>query len=182
MALNAFLRIKAQKQGEIKGSVTQKGREGRILVLAAGHEVLSPRDAASGLPTGRRQHRPFVITKALDAASTPLYTALVNNENLPEWELQCWAAAPTAKGGSGAQVLRYTVRLSNASVCDIRFVLPDTRNPATSGWSEYEEVAFTYQRIEWTWALGGLSASDDWASPVAAPRPAARTAARRKQA
>jgi hypothetical protein len=33
MALNAYLILKGQKQGEIKGSVTQKGREGTILVF-----------------------------------------------------------------------------------------------------------------------------------------------------
>lgn len=32
MALNAYLRMKGQKLGEIKGSVTQKGREGKIMV------------------------------------------------------------------------------------------------------------------------------------------------------
>jgi hypothetical protein len=29
-------------------------------------EIVSPRDAASGLPTGKRMHKPFVITKELD--------------------------------------------------------------------------------------------------------------------
>ena len=32
-------------------------------------EVVSPRDAASGLPTGKRMHKPFVITKELDRSS-----------------------------------------------------------------------------------------------------------------
>ena len=32
-------------------------------------EIISPRDAASGLPTGKRQHKPFVITKELDRSS-----------------------------------------------------------------------------------------------------------------
>lgn len=32
-------------------------------------EVVSPRDAASGLPTGKRMHKPFVITKELDKSS-----------------------------------------------------------------------------------------------------------------
>jgi hypothetical protein len=36
------------------------------------HEVVSPRDAASGLPTGKRQHKPFVITKELDKSSPML--------------------------------------------------------------------------------------------------------------
>lgn len=32
-------------------------------------EIVSPRDAASGLPTGKRQHKPFFITKELDKSS-----------------------------------------------------------------------------------------------------------------
>jgi type VI secretion system secreted protein Hcp len=27
-------------------------------------------------------------------------------------------------------------------------------------------VAFTYQKIEWTWVDGGITAMDDWESPV----------------
>jgi type VI secretion system secreted protein Hcp len=26
----------------------------------------------------------------------------------------------------------------------------------------FEEIAFTYQSIQWTWTEGGLTASDDW--------------------
>jgi len=33
-ALNAYLQLSAKKLGEIKGSVTQKGREGKIMVIA----------------------------------------------------------------------------------------------------------------------------------------------------
>jgi len=32
-------------------------------------EIVSPRDAASGLPTGKRMHKPFVITLELDNSS-----------------------------------------------------------------------------------------------------------------
>ncbi|MDP3643828.1 MAG: type VI secretion system tube protein Hcp [Bacteroidota bacterium] len=35
-------------------------------------EIVSPRDAASGLPTGKRQHKPFTITKELDKSSPML--------------------------------------------------------------------------------------------------------------
>jgi type VI protein secretion system component Hcp len=34
--------------------------------------IVSPRDAASGLPTGKRMHKPFVITKELDKSSPTL--------------------------------------------------------------------------------------------------------------
>ena len=30
---------------------------------------------------------------------------------------------------------------------------------------EYEEVSFTYQKIEWIWTDGGLSTEDDWETP-----------------
>ena len=38
-------------------------------VISFEQEIVSPRDAASGLPTGRRMHKPFVITKELDRSS-----------------------------------------------------------------------------------------------------------------
>ena len=28
------------------------------------------------------------------------------------------------------------------------------------------EIAFTYQKIEWTWNDGGIMATDDWEAPV----------------
>ena len=34
------------------------------------HQVVSPRDAATGLPSGKRQHKPFTITKELDQSPT----------------------------------------------------------------------------------------------------------------
>jgi len=44
------------------------------MVIAVEHEVLSPCDAASGLPTGKRQHKPLSITKEVDKSS-PFYIA-----------------------------------------------------------------------------------------------------------
>jgi type VI secretion system secreted protein Hcp len=166
MALNAYLKLKGQKQGEIKGSVTQKGREGKIAVIAVSHEVVSPRDAASGLPTGKRMHKPFVITKELDKSSPLLYNALVNNENIPEWELQFWAPQLKATAGTGTEVQHYTVKLLNANIASIDFRMPNNKHPDLMKFAEYEDVAFTYQKITWTWNDGGITAEDDWESPV----------------
>jgi len=41
-------------------------------VISFDQEIVSPRDAASGLPTGKRMHKPFVITKELDKSSSPM--------------------------------------------------------------------------------------------------------------
>lgn len=44
------------------------------------NEVTSPRDAASGLPTGKRQHKPMTITKELDKSSPTLEQPITSND------------------------------------------------------------------------------------------------------
>jgi type VI secretion system secreted protein Hcp len=161
MALNAYLTLKGQTQGDIKGSVTQKGREDKIMVIAVQHEVSSPRDAASGLPTGKRQHHPIVITKEVDKSSPLLYNVLCNNENLTEWKLQFWKPA-----ASGHEQQHYTIELTNASIAWIRMIMPNNKHPELMKFAEYEEIGFVYQKIEWTWTDGGITALDDWESPI----------------
>jgi type VI secretion system secreted protein Hcp len=165
MALNAYLKLKGQKQGPINGSVTQKGRENKIMVIAVSHEIMSPRDPASGLPTGKRMHKPFVITKELDKSSPLLMNALVNNENIPEWELQFWTPQLSAATGVGAEKQHYTIKLTNANIASINFRMLNNKNPELMKYAEFEEIAFTYQKIEWTWVDGGIMAMDDWESP-----------------
>ena len=160
MALNAYLWLEGETQGEIRGSVTQKGREDSILVIGANHEVISPRDAASGLPTGKRQHRPFTITKEVDVSSPPLYNALVNNENLVSFKLDFWRPSPTGK-----EVQFYTVELLNASISEIRFEMLNNKYPENMQHKEREHISFCYQKIVWTWVDGGLMAEDDWEAP-----------------
>jgi len=164
--LNSYLRLKGQKTGEIRGSVTQKGREGRILVHAAAHGVTSPRDAASGQASGKRAHKPFVVSKGIDRSSPLLYGALVAQETMVEWELQFWRVATTGTGGAGSEHQHYTVTLTNAVISSIEFRMPDTKNPASAQMDAFEEVAFTYQKIQWTWTDGGVTATDSWSGPV----------------
>jgi len=166
MALNAYLKLKGAKQGDIKGSVIQKGREDKIMVIAVSHEIVSPRDQASGLPTGKRMHKPFVITKELDKSSPLLYNVLTNNENIPDWELQFWTPQIKAATGMGSEVQHYTVKLYNANIASISFRMANNKHPELMKFAEYEEVAFTYEKIEWTWTDGGITAMDDWLSPV----------------
>jgi len=160
MALNAHLRLVAEKQGPILGSVTQKGREGTIQVIAALHEIVSPRDPASGRPTGKRVHKPFVITKLLDRSSPLLYSVLCNNENIRSFELQFYTPDK-----NGIERQHFTVRLENANISSITARMPNTRNKYASQLAEREEIAFTYQKIVWTWNDGGISADDDWETP-----------------
>jgi type VI secretion system secreted protein Hcp len=161
MALNAYLKLSGKTQGEIKGSVTQAGREDSIMVIAYSHEVVSPRDAASGLPTGKRQHKPLTITKEVDKSTPLLMNVLTNNEQISKWELRFWQPSP-----SGQEVQHYTIELENASIASIRSEMLNNKYAENMNHKEREHVSFCYQKITWTWMDGGITASDDWEAPV----------------
>ena len=165
-ALNAYLKLKGQKQGEIRGSVLRKGQENYLPLIAVHHEVVSevvsPRDPASGLPTGKRQHKPFTFTRAVDRATPQLYKAMVSGEVLSEVELVVFGASDKQ-----AKTPIYTVKLGNATISEIRFLTPEDG-------PEVVEVSLTYQKITWTWIDGGVTAEDDWDAAMTKPQPAPR--------
>lgn len=158
-ALNSYLKIKGEKQGEIKGGVVRKGLENWLPIVGIHHEVVAPRDAASGLATGRRQHKPLTLTMELGKSSAQLYTAMFTDEVMAEMEL-----AVFAPGDKLSKTPLYMVKLSKAAIVDIRMVTPEGGQTAL-------EVDFTYQKIVWTFA-DGVTAQDDWETPVAKPVPA----------
>ena len=116
------------------------------------HEIVCPRDPASGRPTGKRIHKPFVMHQGGRSVVTAALRPPAPNENIREARIDFWAATPT-----GLEKLHYTVRLTNANISGIVFKMPNIRNPKLARLAEYEEVAFTYQKIEWTWTDGGMS-------------------------
>jgi type VI secretion system secreted protein Hcp len=161
MAHGAYLSITGQRQGKIRGPVTLPGLKDSIRVFGGTHEVLSPRDAATRLPTGRRVHKPLIIVKEVDCSSPMLMSALVANENLKEVVLQFWQ-----QDRAGRDVPFYTIRLLNASITGIRLVMAAETNSGLSMPPEQEEVTFVYRRIIWTWEQGGVCTSDDWEQDV----------------
>lgn len=143
------IKIVGQIQGTFFGDSS-----GWIDVLSFSHEVVSPRDAASGLPTGKRQHKPFTFTKRIDKASVQLFLALTRNENLTKVEFDL---VPRAGGAPYAKV-----ELINANVASRQ-----TADAGKTTHHELETVSFTYQKIIWTFVDGGITAEDDWETPVA---------------
>ncbi len=162
MALNAYLRLEGQKSGVIKGSVTQKGREDSIMVIAFNHEVLSPRDTNTGLPTGQRQHKVLTLTKEIDKATPLLMNTLITNENLKKWTLRFWR--PSSSTGIEKQF--FTIQLINANISDIRMEMLNNMYPENVAHKEREHVSFTYQKIIWTYEDGGITCMDDWMTRV----------------
>ncbi len=161
MALNAYLRVEGQKSGVIKGSTTMRGREDSITVIAFNHEILSPRDPVSGLPTGLRQHKFLTITKEIDRATPLLMNVLVTNENLKKWELRFFTPSP-----SGIEKQYFTIQLLNANIVDIRMEMLNNMYPENARHKEREHISFSYERIIWTYEDGALSTMDDWRARV----------------
>lgn len=160
MPMPIHMTLKGKTTGEIKGGCTQKGREGSILIFAFDHDILSPRDIASGLPTGKRQHKPVLVTKEVDKSSPLLYTVLCNNETLTEVVFKFWK--PSA---SGKEVQYYTIKLTNANIAARKTYFPNMLIAENTKLPHLEEVAFTYQKIEWTFEDGGITSEDDWEVP-----------------
>lgn len=154
-----YLFLKGQKSGVIKGGVTVKGQEGAILVDSLSHEILTPRDAATGAASGKRQHKPLVLTVRVDKSWPLLYNVLVNNENLTQVELR--VVVPAANGTATVQ---RKVLLTNANISDIKQYTVDNTNG--NGNFDALQLSFTYQKIEWDWIEGGISAMDAWEGPV----------------
>jgi len=162
MAMMCYAYLKGQKSGQIKGSITQKGREDSIGVIAVSHSIFSPRDPQSGLPTGQRMHKPFVFTKELDKSSPLLYNMLCTNENVTEATFKFWTPQIKAATGVGSEVQHFTIKLTNGNIASMDFRMANIRHTDLVKLAEYEEIACTYQKIEWTWNDGGITADDDW--------------------
>jgi len=143
--------------GVIQGESVQNGREGWHQVLAYSHEIVSPRDAASGLPTGKRQHKPFTVVKYINRGSPLLLNAMTKEEAL-DVEVSLWGASPQ----SGQEVKVLTYKLSKARIVAIRPWMPNKNDPDTTNYTPAEEISFTYQTIQVTFVNGGITAQDDW--------------------
>jgi type VI secretion system secreted protein Hcp len=160
-----YVIVKGQKTGTFTGDGT---KQGQIAVYHFSFTETSPRDAQSGLPTGKRVSSPITFTKALDKSSPQFFNALVNNENLATVTFNFYGSRGTdgRVTSTGNDGLLYTITLVNASIASDELSGPSDKDPASSAAypGSVEQVTLVYQKITVT-AVGGASASDNWARP-----------------
>lgn len=161
-ALNFYISVRGQKQGAIKGDVTQKGREGTIMGIAYSHEITSPRDVATGLAIGKRVHKPITVRMEWGSQTPLLFNAMVTNENLPEVKMDFYRPQLAAASGVGSEVQFMTITLTNANIASIHYAMDNNKNPDLMKYAEYEDISFTYQKITITYTRGGITGQDDW--------------------
>lgn len=131
----------------IPGGASHAGREDLMEIYGFSHEILSPRDAASGLPTGKRQHKPFTIVKPLDKASPVLFEFACANTGIQQVSMT-FVVAPsvTPKALEGINFGALTVVLENARIASLQ--MGAVSEEASQGDPPpVEELALNYDKI-----------------------------------
>jgi type VI secretion system secreted protein Hcp len=159
----AYLKLTSQKMGEIKGTARQRGREGQILVMAVNHEIISPKDAATGLPSGKRQHQAIVITKEVDNTTPQLHQILVENSPITDAVLTFYGTDPT-RAFMGTETELYCITLHNVFISRIELALHNLLEDQKRNANLVEKVSFVYHEIEWKWTNGNIIANDTWSA------------------
>ncbi len=148
---------------ESVGNVYIEGHDDEILAQEIEHEVMVPTDPQSGQPSGQRVHKPFVFTSAINKATPLLYQALVNGEQLSEVEIRWYRT-----NGDGKQEHFFTTSLVDATIVNIKTILPHAQNIENQHYTQLIKVSMAYRKITWSHEISTTTGSDDWRKPVEA--------------
>lgn len=159
MAETVHLFLKANGT-DIQGDSTQHslGRESSIECTFFEHEVITAREAGSGMATGRRQYQPIKIRKRIDKSSPLLMKALAENHAI-EGTFKFFRPSPA---GDGTTQQFYSVQIKEGRIASLKQYSPDALVPASSSEPPLEEVTFVFHTISWTWTNGGVTHEDTW--------------------
>lgn len=143
MAFEAYLKIKAKKQGEIKGLSRQKPYHDQIVINAYSWgidglmESLSFQDLEKrSIVSGRRVHRPLIVRRDVDYVTPMLLSAMFQHEVLETVEL-------TIVGQEVSRPKMMTIVLFDAILTTV--------SHETDGWERPQEtLRLIYNEIEFT--------------------------------
>lgn len=139
MAFDAFLKIST-----IPGESTDEAHPQWIEILSFDHglkQTSTGSVSTGGARTaGRVDHQDLIITKALDAATTPLMLACCRGDHIPEVTIQMHRA-------TGNKEKYYEIKMTDVLVSNVQ---PKAdKNDAES--LPVEEISFNYAKIEWNY-------------------------------
>jgi type VI secretion system Hcp family effector len=133
----------ALADGTVTVEPTKQKPFGAEKYLSMTYDIKSPRDAATGQATGRRQHGLVCFVRTPSQTTPAWYSAAVNNEPLK---------SVTFDDGT----LRF--KLTNAFAANVKFFERDK--------IALEEICLTFQKIDITHIKSGATSSDSWMQPV----------------
>jgi type VI secretion system secreted protein Hcp len=147
MDCKGYVIIHGRAQGPFRGN-DDDGSAAPLLSFS--YSVEPPRDNATGQASGKRQHKPVVITKEWGASSPQLYQALVSNEVLTSVVIRLVSLNETPpKKKSRA------IHLSNAVISHMKHI----------GGGEYM-VSFLFEEISFSYDMPGSSGITYHGSPA----------------
>src|SRR4051812_42969688 len=162
--MSVYLKVDAAKAGKVKGPVqdrSDKDKDGCIALLAVDHGIASPRDAATGLASGKRQHRPITVTKETDFTSPLFYQFVGTNELLKTVNIFFYGPPSQSGIGAGKETMLYTITLKNAAVAKVEFA--GHSDPAAQQSARFpltEMISLSYESIQWEWKNPAVTAAD----------------------
>jgi len=125
------------KLGDIKGEATDAAHKDWIIIESFDQGILLERDAASGLPTGKRQHKPLTVTKAIDKSSPKLMEAIATGRVIPMVRLEF--VTP------GTRTLYYQIVLKDVIVSSYQ------TGGSSGGAVPMDSISLDYEEIKWTY-------------------------------
>ncbi|MCO6465937.1 MAG: type VI secretion system tube protein Hcp [Bradyrhizobiaceae bacterium] len=152
-ATDFFLKIDG-----VDGESSDQEHKGWIEVQSWSWGVSNTSTPQTGLPTGKRQHKPMTIVKQLDKSSPQLYLRCAQGQHIKEAKLEM-----RRMGATGQLETFAKVTFSDLSICSIRTAggVDDDCDDRSDD-VDMETVSFTYQKISWEWVGSGVMYEDDW--------------------
>jgi len=169
MAYQARIQVTGKKSGKYPGEGIQKSSSQNWIPVLAFHMGLqSPRDIATGQPSGKRQWENIVITKEWGGTSPMALNSLVTNEVLTTVQIEFIKTKD-----SGEEYTYQTIKLTNATLSNIKRYTDDpdesdtsSRHQSATDTMEIEDWSFTFQQIEVSDADGSTSFMDNWVATL----------------
>jgi type VI secretion system secreted protein Hcp len=162
MALDLACYLPLENGGKIDGATTKTNRKGSFDGFELFHEVISPRDLATGQATGKRTHKPFCISGYYGPWVPQCWDALARNESFKEVKIECFSPNNLTKmGGVGQELLHYRVTLKEAFLSRMSHNMPFNRDQNLSKIEHTIRLEFVYGSITWEWLAGTTKMYED---------------------
>ncbi|NLW11232.1 MAG: type VI secretion system tube protein Hcp [Clostridiaceae bacterium] len=152
----AYMRIEGLKQGVVDGGVTDAGREATHAIYSIEHLIEVPIDQNTGMPTGMRRHRPFVVTTQI-SSGTPLLNQMCTTGEQAKVTIEYWHI-----NAQGQEEKYYEAILDSALVMKISQYKPMVFIPENESYGDMVEISFSYKKITWRHLASGIETYDDW--------------------
>jgi len=125
-------------------------------VIEIHHPIDIPVDQNTGMVTGTRLHRPFIVTTHINA-ETPIYYQMLTTGQRSNFIINYYRINEI-----GVEEHYFSIELENATMVGIQHVKPNVLDPENSVYGDMVSLSFVYDSITWTYVMDGTVYTDVW--------------------